>query len=182
MDQGLTLAHRRGRAGPGDGSAEGGGRMALQAAVSLEALSDLCTPWCVHVVATLRIAEHLGDGISRIDDLAAAAGCDALALRAVLRHLVAKGLFSEPVPDRFALDEAGRGLLDPAMRLGLDLEGIGGRMGHGWTTLPACVRTGAAAYQEVFGAPFWDDLAALPDLAASFDELMGPAGHGTPDP
>jgi 2,7-dihydroxy-5-methyl-1-naphthoate 7-O-methyltransferase len=153
-----------------------------RAPADLWALSDLCTPWCVHVVATLRIAEHLEAGIGRIDDLAAAAGCDALALRGVLRHLVAKGLFSEPVADRFALEEAGRGLLDPAMRLGLDLEGIGGRMAHAWSTLPAYVRTGAAAYDEVFGAPFWDDLAAHPDVAASFDELMGPAGHGTPDP
>jgi 2,7-dihydroxy-5-methyl-1-naphthoate 7-O-methyltransferase len=34
-------------------------------------LSDLCTPWCVHVVATLRIADHLAAGITQIDDLAA---------------------------------------------------------------------------------------------------------------
>jgi hypothetical protein len=25
---------------------------------NLSALSDLCTPWCIHVVATLRIAAH----------------------------------------------------------------------------------------------------------------------------
>jgi len=30
--------------------------------------------------------------------------------------------------------------------------------------------------------PFWDDLAAHRELAASFDALMGPTGHGTPDP
>jgi hypothetical protein len=72
----------------------------------------LCTPWRVHVVATLRIADHIG----RRHDL----------LRAV--------------------------------------------------------RTGAPAYHEVFGRPFWEDLQAHPDIAASFDALMGPAGHGTPDP
>ena len=25
-------------------------------------LSDLCTPWCIHVAATLRVAEHLTAG------------------------------------------------------------------------------------------------------------------------
>lgn len=32
--------------------------------VDLEALSDLCTPWCIHVVATLRIADHLAAGLT----------------------------------------------------------------------------------------------------------------------
>lgn len=30
-----------------------------QPAADLATLSDLCTPWCVHVAATLRIAEYL---------------------------------------------------------------------------------------------------------------------------
>jgi SAM-dependent methyltransferase len=34
----------------------------------------------------------------------------------------------------------------------------------------------------VFGRPFWEDLQAHPDIAASFDALMGPDGHGRPDP
>src|SRR5271157_5725802 len=32
---------------------------ALRDQVDIWALSDLCTPWCVHVVATLRIADHI---------------------------------------------------------------------------------------------------------------------------
>ena len=55
----------------------------------LAALSDLCTPWCLHVVATLRIAEHVAAGVTGIDDLAAAAGSDAHALHSVMGHLVA---------------------------------------------------------------------------------------------
>ena len=38
------------------------------------------------------------------------------------------------------------------------------------------VRTGAPTYHEVFGRPFWEDLQAHPDLRASFDAFMGPAG------
>ena len=30
-------------------------------------LGDLCTPWCVHVAATLRIANHIEAGVTRID-------------------------------------------------------------------------------------------------------------------
>jgi hypothetical protein len=149
---------------------------------NLWALSDLCTPWCVHVAATLRIAEHVAAGIDQINDLAAVAGCDSYALHRVLTYLVGKGVFEEPTPGRFALNDAARGLLDPSARLGLDLEGIGGRMAHAWGTLLKYVRTGKPAYHEVFGLPFWEDLDAHPDVAASFDALIGPAGHGTPNP
>jgi hypothetical protein len=100
----------------------------------------------------------------------------------VLRHLVGKGVFQEPTPGRFALNEAALGLLDSSLRLGLDLDSIGGRMAYAWGSLLTAVRTGAPAYHEIFSLPFWEDLDAHPDIAASFDALMGPPGHGTPDP
>ena len=156
--------------------------MAGRDEVGIWALSDLATPWCVHVVVTLRIADHIASGITGISDLAPAAGADRDALHRVLSHLVEKGLFDEPEPGRFALNEAAGALLEPGMKLGFDLNGIGGRMAHAWGSLLTAVRTGRPAYHEVFGRPFWDDLAANPDVAASFDELMGSAGHGPPDP
>ena len=154
--------------------------MADQEAANLWGLSDLCTPWCIHVVATLRIADHIAAGKDQIDDLALAAGCDPYALHRVLTYLVGKGVFEETTPGRFALNQAARDLLDPAQRLGLDLEGIGGRMAHAWGTLLGYVRTGLSAYHERFGMPFWEDLNAHPDIGASFDALMGPPGHGGP--
>jgi hypothetical protein len=126
--------------------------------VDLESLTDLCTPWCVLVVATLRIAEHIAAGANEIEVLAKAASCDAYALHRVLTHLVGKGLFEETKPGWFTLNEAARGLLDPASLLGLDLEGIGGRMAYAWGTLLTYVMTGAPAYDQVFGLPFWEDL------------------------
>lgn len=149
--------------------------------VDIWALSDLCTPWCVHVIATLRIADHLAAGISQIDDLAAASGADSESLHRVLRHLVGKGVFEEQSPGRFALNEPARALLDSPARW-LNLDGFGGRMAYAWGSLLSAVRTGAPAYHTVFGRPFWEDLQAHPEIAASFDALMGPAGHGTPDP
>jgi 2,7-dihydroxy-5-methyl-1-naphthoate 7-O-methyltransferase len=149
--------------------------------VSIEALSDLRTPWCVRVAVTLRIAEHVADGVTEVDDLAAAASCDPDMLYPVLSHLVAKGVFAEPSPGRFALNESARALLDPGMRLFLGLDGIGGRLAYAWSTLLTVVRTGEPAYHELFGRAFWADLDAHPDIAASFDDLMGPSGHGIPD-
>jgi hypothetical protein len=148
--------------------------------VDLGSLTDLKTPWCVHVVATLRIADHVAAGLTRIDDLAEAAGCHARALNNVMGHLVLKGVFLEPAPGEFALNDAARELLDGSQFL--DLDGIGGRMARAWATLPTYVRTGQPGYAEEFGLPFWEDIAAHPEVAKSFDDLMGHAGHGTPDP
>jgi SAM-dependent methyltransferase len=159
--------------------------MAEPTAVDMQALSDLTTPWCLRVVATLRIADLIAAGNGRIEDLARAAGADPDALPRVLRHLVGQGVFEEPAPGQFALNAAAEQLQadHPArLRIGLDLDGFGQRMAHVWGSLLDVVRSGKPAYAQVFGRPFWDDLAAHPDLAASFDGLMGPAGHGTPDP
>ncbi len=149
-----------------------------QDAVDLDRLLDLATPWCLRVAATLRIAGHIADGRDDIAALAAAAGCDPGALHAVLGHLVGQGVFTEPSPGRFAVNA-------PAARLAaapfVDLDGLGGRMAYTWGTLLDYVRTGQPSYQRVFGRPWWEDLAAHPRLAAEFDALMGPAGHGVPD-
>ena len=155
--------------------------MSEEQAVNLWALSDLCTPWCLHVAVTLRIAEHIAAGHEQIADLALAAGCDRYSLHRVLTQLVGKGVFEEPSPGHFGLNEAARSMLDPAARLGFDLEGIGGRMAHAWGTLLGYVRTGSPAYHERFGLSFWEDLDAHPEVGASFDAMMGPLGHGTPN-
>jgi 2,7-dihydroxy-5-methyl-1-naphthoate 7-O-methyltransferase len=149
---------------------------------NLREMSDLSTPWCLHVVVTLRIAEYIEAGINDIEGLAAVAKCDADVLHRLLGQLVSKGVFEEPKQGRFRLNEAAKGLLDPAQRLGLDLEGIGGRMAYAWGSLLSYVRTGASAYHQVFGMPFWEDLEAHPEIAASFDALIGPPGHGLPNP
>jgi len=148
--------------------------------MDLWALSDICTPWCVHVAATVRVADHIVAGHTEIGELAAVSGTDRESLQRVLRHLVEKGVFEEPEPGRFAVNDAARGLIQG--HLGFDLEGFGGRMAMAWGTLLSAVRTGKPAYHEIFGRPFWEDLDAHPEIAADFDALMGPAGHGRPDP
>ena len=149
--------------------------------MSIWALADLSTPWCVHVAATLRVAHHIRDGHEEIGALAAAAHADRDALHRVLRHLARNGVFVEAAPGRFTLNVAAGELLDEGTLTGLDLDSFGGRMAGAWNTLLAAVRTGKTAYCEAFGRNFWDDMDAHPEIGAKFDELMGP-GHGTPDP
>ena len=147
----------------------------------LWALADLRTPWCLRVVVSLGAVDAMADGDEDVSTLAARLGCDRAALDAVLGHLAACGLFAETGRGRYAVTERGRALRDPALRVGLDLTGIGGRMAAVWSTLPEYVRTGRSAYAERFGRTFWQDLEADPALGESFDALMGPLGHGPPD-
>jgi 2,7-dihydroxy-5-methyl-1-naphthoate 7-O-methyltransferase len=147
--------------------------------VNLDQMLDLTTPWCLMVVATLRIPDLIAEGHHDIADLATAAGCDPDALHAVLGHLVSRGVFVQQGPGRFGGNGPAEQLADSGRFL--DLDGIGGRMAHTWGTLLDYVRTGRPAYQKLFGRPFWADLAEHPTIAAEFDALMGPAGHGMPD-
>ena len=150
------------------------------APVSAWELADLSTPWAVYVAVTLRLAEHIRDGVTDIADLATATGADEYMLHRLLTHLASRGVFEEPEPRRFELNAAAEALLDPGARLGLDLDGLGGRFAHAWSGLLDLVRTGQPGYEARFGLPFWDDLHAYPELAADFDALMGPEGHGVP--
>ncbi len=132
----------------------------------------------MHVAATLRLTEHIEAGATSIDELAAKAGCDPHMLHAMLTHLVGRGVFTSPAPRQFAVNDVARALDNPF----LNLDGIGGRVAGAWPTLLTLVRTGSSGYSEVFGVPFWEDLAAHPSLAASFDALMGHKGYSVPRP
>ena len=146
--------------------------------VDLDQMLDLATPWCLRAAATLRLADHMKAGHHDVAELAALTNADRDALHALLGYLVSKGVFREQGPGRFECNRAAEKL---AQAWFLDLGGIGGRMAHAWGTVLDYVRTGQPAYDKVFGLPFWEDLAAHPAVAADFDELMGPAGHGVPD-
>lgn len=150
--------------------------------MGLRDVGELCAPWCVRVMATLRIAEHVAAGVTEVGRLAEVSGCDRDALHNILSYLVDFGVFEEPEPGTFALNGPARELLDPSNRLYYDLSGVGGRFADAWGTLFTYARTGRSGYPERFGLPFWEDLDAHPEIGASFDALMGPDGHGTPDP
>ena len=136
----------------------------------LRALSDLATPWAIHVAATLRLADHVAAGARTDDELAGAAGADAGTLGRLLRLLVAQGVFDEPRPGEVALNDVSRLLLDDeGWRPWLDLDGAPGIWTESWTRLLRAVRTGSPGEGE---QGFQERLAADPDRWDSFDELM----------
>lgn len=154
---------------------EGDGDGVLRAWRTIGPLMDLITPMALRTAATLSLADLITDGSDRLDDLARRSGADPDALGRMLRHLVCHGVFTEPEPGRFGLNETAALLRSghPAeLRRGLDLDGFGGTMDLAFTGLLHTVRTGEPAWETVFGAPFWPYLAARPELAASFDAGM----------
>ena len=146
-----------------------------EAKEKLSQLANMLGPWAVRIAATLRLADLMAAGVTRVDDLAARTDTDADALRGLLTYLTKKDVFRNPAPDHYESTEVGRLLEDDhptGERAKLDLEGVIGRMDRAWAGLPLTVRTGRPAYPEVFGCTFWEDLNAHPDLLASFDQLM----------
>jgi SAM-dependent methyltransferase len=141
----------------------------------LGALTDLATPFAVRVVATLRIPDLIAAGVHRLDALADAAGAQPDALGRVLRYLAHRDVFTEPIPDEFALTDVGRLLceLGPAgQRQWLEMDGLGFQMDLAYTGLLDAVRTGTAAFAAVHGKSLWEFLDERPEQRRYFDELM----------
>lgn len=137
--------------------------------------ADLITPMAIRVAATLRLADHIAGGTTTVEGLAEATGCDADALGRVMDHLVTAGLLTR-AEGGYELTGLGAQLRedDPGgVRAWIDLEGAVGYADLCLVELLHTVRTGEAAYPRRYGRPYWDDLAADPRRAATFDALMG---------
>ncbi|MFH8405828.1 methyltransferase [Streptomyces sp. NPDC018019] len=140
------------------------------------AMADLVTPMAVRVAATLRVADHLAGGVRTARELAAVTGADAGVLERVLRHLVTEGVFSRDEDGRFGLTPRGEELRDghpSGVRRMLDAESALGRADLAFVALLHSVRTGGAAFPQLYGRSFWDDVRADPERTAGYDAQMG---------
>ena len=143
----------------------------------LRTLSDLATPWAIHVAATLRLADHVAAGATTADELARAAGADTDALARLLRLLVVQGVFDEPRRGHVELNDVSRLLLDDVgWRPWIDLDGAPGIWTESWSRLLEAVRTGSPGADE---QAFDDRLAEDPARRESFDRLMAAQVAGT---
>ncbi|GAA2248199.1 hydroxyindole O-methyltransferase [Streptomyces ruber] len=147
----------------------------IDALRTLIRLGSLHTPMVVRVAATLRLVDHIRDGSRTVEDLAARTDTQPQALLRLIRHLVAIGLLEEAAPGEFVPTEVGELLADDhpaAQRAWHDLTQTVARADISFIRLLDAVRTGRPTYESVYGKPFYDDLAARPDLRASFDSLL----------
>jgi len=140
------------------------------------ALADLVTPMAMRVAATLRVADHITQGLRTASALAEVAHVDTDTLDRLLRHLVTAGVLDLDESGGYTLTDRGESLSDDhpsGMQALLDIDGAIGRADLSFVGLLHSVRTGEAAFPVQFGRPFWDDLGSDPRRTASFDAQMG---------
>lgn len=158
--------------GGGSGAGEPQGR---EEAARLWHKAELVTPMAIRAVATLGVADHLADGPRTAHELAEAVGTEPGRLERVLRHLVTEDVFTAH-GDRFALTPTGEALRSDhpwSRREWITADGAHGRADLCLAELAPALRTGETAYGRYFRSTFWEDLAASPELTASFERLMG---------
>src|SRR4051794_26541581 len=120
-------------------------------AILLQMITGYWVSQALYVAAKLGIADHLADGPVRCQDLAASTGADAPSLYRVLRALASVGVFTETIPDTFALTP----LADPLRTDSPDSMRAFALM-HGeeqyraWSDLLHSVQTGTPAFPHQF--------------------------------
>lgn len=141
---------------------------------SILAMAGLATPMAIRVAATLDLVEHAGTAGATAEELAAATGAAAPALRCLLDHLAAIGVFAAE-SGRYRPTDLGAQLAGdhPAgVKPLLDIRCAGGRAELAFADLLETITTGAPAYERRYGRGFWADLDAEPALRRSFDAQM----------
>lgn len=128
----------------------------------------------VSVAAKLGIADLLKEGPRECDELARANQVHAGSLYRLLRALAGVGVFQEVAGRRFGLTPMAEFLRSDVPG---SLRAVATMAGEDWTWRPwgdlyRSVKTGERAFDEVFGVPPFEYLAANPAAAAVFDEAM----------
>jgi hypothetical protein len=127
----------------------------------------------LYVAARLGIADELTAGPRSGSALAAAVGADAGALTRALRRLVIEGVFAEDAEGQFVLTPLGE-----CLRSGVDgslRDAVLARGDVYYQAAAGMLRTvmeGGVAFEHVHGMPFFDHLAAHPNLEAAFQGSM----------
>ena len=127
---------------------------------------------CLYVVARLRVADALVGGPRQVAEVAREVGADPDALGRILRALVAMGVFTQPEPGVVGLTEVGELLVEGPGSTRHNAIFFGGLTYRTWGGALQSALTGRPAFDEVFGAPFFDYLAEHPDDAETFNRAM----------
>ena len=134
-------------------------------------LRGMMTTQALRVAAELRIADTLGDGQLAAEELASGAGVDPDALRRILRALTTVGVFAEELPGCFRNTDASDLLRQPSALHDFSLL-FGGPIYDAFGATRDAVRTGAAAFPDVFGMPWWKWLEENPEQGHRFNRAM----------
>lgn len=127
----------------------------------------------LYVAAALGLADILVEGTRSVDELAVKAGARPAPLRRVLRGLAADRVLDELPDDRFALTPVGALLVDGAPGSLRGAVVARGRLYYAaFGGLLEAVRDGTTPFEQVYGEPLFDHLAAHPAEMAAFRASM----------
>jgi SAM-dependent methyltransferase len=128
----------------------------------------------IYVAAYLGIADVLKDGAKPAEEIAAATGTYAPALRRVLRTLASVGLFSTDSHGQFSLTPLGASLQSdaPGAARSTVLFAAGGWWWSAWGEVLHSVRTGETGLEKALGVSEYEYLAQHPDEASHFNAAM----------
>ncbi len=126
----------------------------------------------IHLTATLKLADYLGEGPKTAEELAPLTSTHAPTLYRVLRTLSSTGFFTEDAGHRFSLKPLGEALKSGSASHATALM-MGGEMVVGSLDyIEHSVRTGETGFGKAFGMSLFDWLASHPAEASLFNQTM----------
>lgn len=128
----------------------------------------------LEVVATLGVADRIGEAPQPVAELAAAVGADPAMLARLCRALAACGVFEVDAEGRVSHNERSRWLRTdarPTLYHAVRYWGMPSTWDV-WSRLEEVVRSGEPAFEAMFGKPYFAYLKDHPDEAARFDSFM----------
>jgi hypothetical protein len=142
-------------------------------------LGILSSSWVAqacYAVAKLGLPDAMAAGPRPVAELAAECGADPRALNRLLRAMVTVGLFRQTAPRTYALTsvtELLRSDVPGSLRQMAVLDGE--EVFRSFADIMHTLRTGAPAFENLYGEPFYAYLSGQPQLAATFAEAMNGA-------
>ncbi|GLH99953.1 methyltransferase [Phytohabitans aurantiacus] len=133
----------------------------------------------VHTAVRLGIPDLLGAGPRDSAELAARTGAHQPSLHRLLRALASFGVLTEPEPGRFGLGDMAVPLTEHAEHRFTALTQLfcSTEFWRSWSDLEHSIRTGGAAFEHVYGVPFFQYLTDAPELLATFNAAMAENAH-----
>jgi len=163
-----------GASGAGEGRRQSHGTGGFARHKLLGILSGGWLAQACYAVVKLGVPDLLAGGPRTAADLAAATGADPRVLHRLLRALAAAGVLKQTAPRTFALSGVGELLRSDAPG-SAHLVALmhGEEVFRSFAEIMHTVRTGAPAFEKVYGQRFYAYLDEHPEAARTFNESMG---------
>lgn len=140
----------------------------------MEMVTEMWAAQAIVAAAELGIADALADEPLSAEELAAAVGADADAVRRLLRALISRGIFRQRRDGRYDLTPLADTLRrDAEVPLAGWARWLGSRQHREhWSHLTDAIRTGRSVVPALRGKPAFEYLASEPELGEIFNQAM----------